>query len=162
MRRRHPILILPFVLFVLAAAAFPWGAADPTPATFSGLAFIHILGKTSNGNVVQAILSDIPYDVAINPSTLTLSLPGLGITVGGPVASGHISISPSRAWGGGTLGGPTPSQMGFVASPAGGEFQCLNAGFSAGFPFTLPGGTDVTIIQMDVHGVVSPGSYKAG
>lgn len=161
-RRRHPILIVPFVTLVLAAAALPWGAAEATPATFSGLAFIHIVGKTSDGTVIQASLSHVPYAVAVTPSTLTLSLPGLGITVGGPVASGHISISPSRASGGGTLGGSTPSQMGFVASSGGGEFQCLNAGFSAGFPFTLPGGTDVTIIQMDVHGVVSPGTYSAG
>ncbi len=59
---------------------------------------------------------------------------------------------------GGTLGGSTPSKMAFMASSSGGQSQCLTPGFSAGFSLTMEGIT-LTIIQMDVHGAVTAGSY---
>ncbi len=101
-------------------------------------------------------MSDVAYSVVVTPSALSLSILGMGM--GGPLASGRITITLPRSVGGGTLGGSMPSQMGFVASAGGGQFQCQMAGFSAGFPLEV-GGTEVTIIKMDVHGAAAPGTY---
>ncbi len=141
----------------LLTTAIP-GATAASAATFSGFASLHVVGKTDSGALVAMSMSGVPYHVAITSSSMTLV--AMGMTMGGPVASGAISISASRASGGGVLGGSTPSQMGFVATTTGGQFQCLMAGFSAGFSLTMDGMT-LTIIQMDVHGAVAPGSYLA-
>lgn len=157
-----PVRALLGVFAFLAAltllfASVPTAAADPS-ASFSGSAHILVVGKTSRGAVVHLSMSDVPYQVGITASSLGLMT--MGMTMGGPLASGAISISTSGAHGGGTLGGSTPSQMAFTASPTGGQFQCLMAGFSAGFSFEMDGMT-LTILQMDVHGSVAAGTYSA-
>jgi hypothetical protein len=63
-----------------------------------------------------------------------------------------------RASGGGIVDGPLglTSQLGFGATMAGGSFQCVMAGRSSGFPF----GPWEEILQMEVHGDVTPGSLS--
>lgn len=58
--------------------------------------------------------------------------------------------------GGGIVDGPLglTSQLGFGANSAGGSFQCVMAGRSRGFPFGPWG----EVVQMEVHGDVTPGS----
>ena len=70
-----------------------------------------------------------------------------------PVAA---SASGPRAVGGGVVDGPLglTSQLGFGANSEGGSFQCVMAGRSGGFSF----GPWREILQMEVHGDVSPGS----
>lgn len=60
--------------------------------------------------------------------------------------------------GGGVVDGPlgTTSQLGFTATSAGGEFLCVMAGRSGGFPF----GPWQSIQQMHVQGRVTPGSLS--
>ena len=66
--------------------------------------------------------------------------------------------SDASAVGGGIVDGPLglTSQLGFGATEAGGSFQCVMAGRSNGFPF--PPWSEV--LQMEVHGDVTPGSLK--
>jgi len=58
--------------------------------------------------------------------------------------------------GGGVVDGPLglTSQLGFGATSVGGSFQCVMAGRSGGFPF----GPWSQVLQMEVHGDVTPGS----
>ena len=60
------------------------------------------------------------------------------------------------AVGGGIVDGPLglTSTLGFGATSTGGSFQCVMAGRSGGFPF----GPWSQVLQMDVHGDVTPGS----
>ncbi len=115
-----------------------------------------VVGKTTFGAVVNISMPNVPYNVAITSSSPTLV--SMGMTMGAPLVSGTISISASGASGGGILRASTPSQMAFTASSSAGQFQCLMAGFTAGFSLIMEGMT-LTIIQMDVHGAVAPGSY---
>src|SRR5712692_3121424 len=66
------------------------------------------------------------------------------------------SAGDASAVGGGVVDGPLglTSQLGFGATSAGGSFQCVMAGRSGGFPF----GPWSQVLQMDVHGDVTPGS----
>ena len=66
------------------------------------------------------------------------------------------NASDTRAVGGGLVDGPLglTSTLGFGATDAGGSFQCVMAGRSGGFPF----GPWSQVLQMDVHGDVTPGS----
>lgn len=58
--------------------------------------------------------------------------------------------------GGGVVDGPlgVTSQLGFRAAADGGAFQCVMAGRSGGFPF----GPWSEVLQMNVHGDVTPGT----
>src|SRR5438309_4297496 len=58
-----------------------------------------------------------------------------------------------RVSGGGVVDGAlgTTSQLGFTASSSGGEFLCVMAGRSGGFPF----GPWASVAQMQVHGTVT-------
>lgn len=58
--------------------------------------------------------------------------------------------------GGGVVGGPlgVTSQLGMHASASGGEFLCIMAGRSGGFPF----GFWASVSQMQVQGSVTPGT----
>ena len=80
------------------------------------------------------------------------TLAGL-VLLGLPVAAS--SSGPSTV-GGGVVDGPLglTSQLGFGANSAGGSFQCVMAGRSGGFPF----GPWSEVLQMEVHGDVTPGS----
>jgi hypothetical protein len=62
--------------------------------------------------------------------------------------------------GGGVVDGAlgTTSQLGFNASLSGGEFLCVMAGRSGGFPF----GPWDSVQQMHVQGNVTPGSLSIG
>lgn len=64
--------------------------------------------------------------------------------------------SDASAVGGGIVDGPLglTSQLGFGATSVGGSFQCVMAGRSRGFPF----GPWSEVLQMEVHGDVTPGS----
>ena len=64
--------------------------------------------------------------------------------------------SDASAVGGGIVDGPLglTSQLGFGATSTGGSFQCVMAGRSGGFPF----GPWSQVLQMEVHGDVTPGS----
>ena len=75
----------------------------------------------------------------------------------GPASLGIVDqASDARVVGGGIVDGPLglTSQLGFGATSAGGSFQCVMAGRSGGFPF----GPWSQVLQMDVHGDVTPGS----
>ncbi len=67
-----------------------------------------------------------------------------------------LSAADASAVGGGVVDGPLglTSQLGFGATSMGGSFQCVMAGRSGGFPF----GPWSQVLQMDVHGDVTPGS----
>src|SRR2546428_10662611 len=65
----------------------------------------------------------------------------------GPSASGGGIVD-------GALG--TTSQLGFTASSSGGEFLCVMAGRSGGFPF----GPWASIAQMHVQGDITAGSLN--
>jgi hypothetical protein len=80
-------------------------------------------------------------------------------TVAGLVLLGlpwGAGASGPSAVGGGVVDGPLglTSQLGFGANSAGGSFQCVMAGRSRGFPF----GPWSEVLQMEVHGDVTPGS----
>lgn len=81
---------------------------------------------------------------------LALSIVGVAIANPGPSARGGgvVGGDPGLSFGSST------SQLGFTASLDGGQFQCLMAGRSGGFQ--LPDGT--TVLLMDVHGNVDPGT----
>ncbi len=66
------------------------------------------------------------------------------------------SPATARVVGGGIVDGPLglTSQLGIGATSAGGSFQCVMAGRSGGFPF----GPWSEVLQMEVHGNVTPGS----
>src|SRR2546428_12942558 len=66
--------------------------------------------------------------------------------------------SDPRVSGGGIVDGDlgTTSQLGFTASSSGGEFLCVMAGRSGGFPF----GPWASIQQMRVKGTVRAGSLS--
>src|SRR6266550_1042352 len=66
--------------------------------------------------------------------------------------------SDPRVSGGGVVDGPlgTTSQLGFTASSSGGEFLCVMAGRSGGFPF----GPWASVQQMHVAGPVDAGSLS--
>jgi hypothetical protein len=66
--------------------------------------------------------------------------------------------SAARVSGGGVVAGDlgTTSQLGLTASSSGGEFLCVMAGRSGGFPF----GPWADIQQMRVQGSVTPGSLS--
>jgi hypothetical protein len=70
-------------------------------------------------------------------------------------ASALASVGPSVN-GGGVVGGPpgVTSQLGMHASATGGNFLCIMAGRSGGFPF----GPWASISQMQVQGSVTPGT----
>ena len=75
----------------------------------------------------------------------------------GPASLGAVAQAPdARVVGGGIVDGPLglTSQLGIGATSAGGSFQCVMAGRSGGFPF----GAWSQVLQMDVHGNVTPGS----
>jgi hypothetical protein len=65
-------------------------------------------------------------------------------------------VSDARVVGGGVVDGPLglTSQLGIGATSAGGSFQCVMAGRSGGFPFAAWS----QVLQMEVHGNVTPGS----
>jgi hypothetical protein len=79
-------------------------AADGT-ASFSGTAIIHVVGKTSAGDVVTATVPDVPYTslqtaggAGVATHRLEVVLPGLGpisfpATGMAPLRSGHITIT---------------------------------------------------------------------
>jgi len=71
------------------------------------------------------------------------------------LASSHPRVS-----GGGVVDGPlgTTSQLGFDATASGGEFLCVMAGRSGGFPF----GPWESISQMHVQGPVTADSLSIG
>jgi hypothetical protein len=148
------------------AAATPPSAASPTTAVFDGVGFVHEVGKDAAGNVVEFHVQAVPYRVFVTeggPGVGTLWLwidlgAGLFPTSPSPqvVDSGLIKVTTERASGGGTLRGPA-SQMGWVATPAGGQFQCQFAGsFSAHFERA-----GIFVIQSDIHGTVSPGTFAS-
>jgi hypothetical protein len=68
--------------------------------------------------------------------------------------------SDPRVSGGGVVDGAlgTTSQLGFTASSSGGEFLCVMAGRSGGFPF----GPWASVAQMQVKGSVSGGVTVVG
>ena len=77
----------------------------------------------------------------------------------GPASFGAVaqnSPATARVVGGGIVDGPLglTSQLGIGATSTGGSFQCVMAGRSGGFPF----GPWSQVLQMDVHGDVTPGS----
>ena len=75
----------------------------------------------------------------------------------GPASLGVVDqASDARVVGGGIVDGPLglTSQLGIGATSAGGSFQCVMAGRSGGFPF----GPWSQVLQMEVHGDVTPGS----
>ncbi len=78
----------------------------------------------------------------------------VGLLMLGTLAAGRASDA--SAVGGGVVDGPLglTSQLGFGATSAGGSFQCVMAGRSGGFPF----GAWSQVLQMEVHGDVTPGS----
>ena len=78
----------------------------------------------------------------------------VGVLVLGTCAVGRASDS--SVVGGGVVDGPLglTSQLGFGATSVGGSFQCVMAGRSGGFPF----GPWSQVLQMEVHGDVTPGS----
>jgi hypothetical protein len=67
-----------------------------------------------------------------------------------------VSASDLSVVGGGVVDGPLglTSQLGFGATSEGGSFQCVMAGRSGGFSFGLWS----QVLQMEVHGNVTPGS----
>ena len=67
-----------------------------------------------------------------------------------------LRAADASAVGGGIVDGPLglTSQLGFGATTAGGSFQCVMAGRSSGFAF----GPWSQVLQMEVHGDVTPGS----
>jgi len=71
-------------------------------------------------------------------------------------AVGQNSTATASVVGGGIVDGPLglTSQLGIGATSAGGSFQCVMAGRSGGFPF----GPWSQVLQMEVHGDVTPGS----
>jgi hypothetical protein len=75
------------------------------------------------------------------------------VMLGLPAAA--VASGPSVV-GGGVVDGPLglTSQLGFGANSEGGSFQCVMAGRSRGFPF----GPWSEVLQMEVHGDVTPGS----
>jgi hypothetical protein len=72
------------------------------------------------------------------------------------IASQPVAASSPSVSGGGTVDGPlgTTSQLGFNASASGGDFLCVMAGRSGGFPF----GPWASVQQMHVNGPVAAGS----
>src|SRR6266699_2262900 len=78
----------------------------------------------------------------------------VGLLVLGMRSVGNASAT--SAVGGGLVDGPLglTSTLGFGATEAGGSFQCVMAGRSGGFPF----GPWSQVLQMEVHGDVTPGS----
>ncbi len=75
----------------------------------------------------------------------------------GPASLGIVDqASDARVVGGGIVDGPLglTSQLGIGATSTGGSFQCVMAGRSGGFPF----GPWSQVLQMEVHGDVTPGS----
>ena len=84
----------------------------------------------------------------------TATMVSVGLLVLGTHTLG--SASDARVVGGGVVDGPLglTSQLGFGATSVGGSFQCVMAGRSGGFPF----GPWSEVLQMEVHGDVTPGS----
>ena len=85
------------------------------------------------------------------------SVPGLSTAPASSVADQNSpGASDARVVGGGVVDGPLglTSQLGIGATSAGGSFQCVMAGRSGGFPF----GPWSQVLQMEVHGNVTPGS----
>lgn len=85
----------------------------------------------------------------------------VALVVAGLFAAQSVAYAavPSVSGGGvvdGALG--TTSQLGFNASLSGGEFLCVMAGRSGGFPF----GPWDSVQQMHVQGNVTPGSLSIG
>src|SRR5437870_4414084 len=84
----------------------------------------------------------------------TATVVWVGVLMLGMQTAGRASDA--NAVGGGVVDGPLglTSQLGFGATSAGGSFQCVMAGRSGGFPF----GPWSEVLQMEVHGDVTPGS----
>ena len=84
----------------------------------------------------------------------TATVVSIGLLMLGMHAVGRASGA--TAVGGGVVDGPLglTSQLGFGATSMGGSFQCVMAGRSGGFPF----GPWNQVLQMEVHGEVTPGS----
>jgi hypothetical protein len=90
---------------------------------------------------------------------MTLRLKTAAVLSAGVLMIGMHTVgnaSGARAVGGGIVDGPLglTSQLGFGATEAGGSFQCVMAGRSSGFPF----GPWSEVLQMEVHGDITPGS----
>lgn len=73
----------------------------------------------------------------------------LGVPLAGTASDASVA-------GGGIVDGPLglTSTLGFGVTEAGGSFECVMAGRSGGFPF----GPWSEVLQMEVHGDVTPGS----
>ena len=86
------------------------------------------------------------------------SVPGLSTAPAslGAFDQNSPGASDASVVGGGVVDGPLglTSQLGIGATSAGGSFQCVMAGRSGGFPF----GPWSQVLQMEVHGEVTPGS----
>jgi hypothetical protein len=83
----------------------------------------------------------------------------LGFAIGMLVTPHAVAYaSDARVSGGGVVAGDlgTTSQLGFTASSSGGEFLCVMAGRSGGFPF----GPWASVAQMRVVGNVTAGSLS--
>jgi hypothetical protein len=83
----------------------------------------------------------------------------VGVAISTLLASQHAAYaSDARVSGGGVVAGDlgTTSQLGFTASSSGGEFLCVMAGRSGGFPF----GPWAGVAQMRVIGNVTAGSLS--
>lgn len=87
-------------------------------------------------------------------ATLVIAMTVMGLLT----AQSAALASGPRVSGGGTVDGPlgTTSQLGFNASSGGGEFLCVMAGRSGGFPF----GPWASVQQMHVQGPVTPGTLS--
>ncbi|HEV8470093.1 MAG TPA: hypothetical protein VGR46_10830 [Candidatus Limnocylindria bacterium] len=89
----------------------------------------------------------------------TRALIVVGLAISTLLTSQSVAYaSDPRVSGGGVVDGDlgTTSQLGFTASSSGGEFLCVMAGRSGGFPF----GPWASIAQMHVQGNVTAGSLS--
>ncbi len=136
--------------------------ASSNQASFAGTASVHLVGKDSEGKVVNVMLAGVSFTGTAKPGgpgvgSMDLNLLNI-MDIPGTVATGQIAMTSNSVSGGGTLAvAPMGSQFALSVSTSGGQVQCLMAGFSAGFEF---GG--LTVLQMDVHGTVPAGALTIG
>lgn len=158
-----PGIVGMFLLFALVQFAGP-ADAQPSSAEFIGVGTVYEVGKNPDGSVVAFHIQKVPFKVFVTdggPGAGTLWLwidlgEGLFATSPSPqvVDTGLIKVTNERASGGGTLGGPA-SQLGFSVTSQGGQFQCQFAGSFAAH-FVRAG---ILVIQSDIHGTVTPGTF---